>query len=360
MSQDDLFVEIDVEETIVVTAEVPDISVVLKSTPDVIVLAAGGIGPPGEDGEDGTDGAQGPPGPTGPQGPTGPHGADSTVPGPQGPQGAKGDKGDTGTTGSTGAPGAPGSTGPQGPQGAKGDKGDTGSQGVPGTTGSTGPAGPGVPAGGAIGQALVKKTATDYDTQWAAVAAPGSRTVVASTIAAGVSALGTPIAGDGIWLTLGTKRTLMVYDGTKWYSDVFASFSGAGTVGGNTFVSFTPSNGAYNVGHCLRFLEAYAAGLKLQMSCRAGGQDTANAQNSVISRFMYSYGPNPWLAAGTEASRSPEQGVNYQGAVGWEVDWSDIPVANNNYLTVDCQFGTRAGGNNARGALSWSLRWANV
>lgn len=62
-------------------------------------------------------------------------------------QGAiKGDKGD------------PGPTGPQGPKGdtgATGPKGDDGADGV------------GVPAGGTEGQVLVKKTGTDYDTEWA-------------------------------------------------------------------------------------------------------------------------------------------------------------------------------------------------
>ena len=38
--------------------------------------------------------------------------------------------------------------------------------GVPGPYGPAGPAGPGVPAGGALGTLLLKKSATDYDTQW--------------------------------------------------------------------------------------------------------------------------------------------------------------------------------------------------
>ena len=46
-------------------------------------------------------------------------------------------------------------TGPQGPQGARG------------ATGAQGPAGQGIPAGGATGQVLVKRSSTDYDTNWA-------------------------------------------------------------------------------------------------------------------------------------------------------------------------------------------------
>jgi hypothetical protein len=133
---------------------------------------------------------QGPPGSTGAQGIQGPQGVkgDPGATGPQGVQGPKGDKGDTGLTGPTGPTGSQGiqgpagATGSQGPQGVKGDPGNTGptgptgatgSQGPTGANGPTGPAGPGVPAGGAAGLALVKKTGTDYDTQWAAVAGGG-------------------------------------------------------------------------------------------------------------------------------------------------------------------------------------------
>jgi hypothetical protein len=57
--------------------------------------------------------------------------------------------------------------------GLKGDKGDTGAtgaQGVPGATGATGATGApgvGVPVGGSTNQVLRKKSATDYDTEWA-------------------------------------------------------------------------------------------------------------------------------------------------------------------------------------------------
>jgi hypothetical protein len=67
------------------------------------------------------------------------------VPGPIGP---------TGPAGATGA------------QGPKGDKGDTGTAGATGPAGSTGPAGPGLVPGGTTSQKLVKKSGTDFDTQW--------------------------------------------------------------------------------------------------------------------------------------------------------------------------------------------------
>jgi len=97
-------------------------------------------------------------GPEGPQGPIGLTGADSTVAGPKGDTGSPGPQGPKGDTGDVGPQGIQGI---QGIQGAKGDKGD------PGNAGATGA---GVPVGGATGQILAKKTATDYDTQW--IAAP--------------------------------------------------------------------------------------------------------------------------------------------------------------------------------------------
>lgn len=66
----------------------------------------------------------------------------STVPGPTGATGAKGNTGNTGPTGPTGPQGTPG----------------------------VGSGGAGIPAGGTTGQLLSKKSATDYDTQWAAAA----------------------------------------------------------------------------------------------------------------------------------------------------------------------------------------------
>ena len=107
-------------------------------------------------------GPTGPQGPQGPQGETGPQGEK----GDTGPQGEKGDKGDKGDTGPEGPKGEKGDTGDTGAQGPKGDKGDTGQKGDKGDTGDTGPIGPGVPDGGAAGQILGKKSATNQDTEW--------------------------------------------------------------------------------------------------------------------------------------------------------------------------------------------------
>ena len=193
----------------------------------------GNTGPQGLKGDTGDTGPQGPIGLTGPQGPkgdtgaTGPQGPQGIqgATGPQGPQGLKGDTGDTGPTGLTGATGPAGPiglTGATGPQGPKGDTGDTGPQGPIGLTGATGPQGPqgiqgatgpegpkgdtgdtgptgptgatgatgpagadgvGVPVGGATGQALVKASATNYDTIWGDVVTPsGTQTLTSKRI----------------------------------------------------------------------------------------------------------------------------------------------------------------------------------
>lgn len=89
--------------------------------------------------------------------------------GPQGPQGIPGPRGEQGPEGPRGEPGPQGPAGPKGETGAPGPKGDTGPQGPAGeagTVGPQGPAGPGLPAGGTAGQLPVKRSGTDYDTQW--------------------------------------------------------------------------------------------------------------------------------------------------------------------------------------------------
>lgn len=135
----------------------------------------GSIGQPGAEGPVGAQGEQGPMGPEGSAGPEGSQGE----PGATGSQGAQGPQGPQGPKGDTGVTGAQGSQGTTGAQGSQGPKGDTGSQGPAGTTGAQGPAGPGLVAGGTIGQQLVKKSATDYDTQW--VADTGGWTVMRKT-----------------------------------------------------------------------------------------------------------------------------------------------------------------------------------
>lgn len=83
-----------------------------------------------------------------------------------GPQGLQGPTGETGPQGPQGIQGETGPAGPQGPQGEQGIQGPEGPQGQIGPQGPQGEAGQGVPASGTTGQALVKSSNTDYDTEW--------------------------------------------------------------------------------------------------------------------------------------------------------------------------------------------------
>jgi microcystin-dependent protein len=148
-------IEVEASEITVVVDELPAPVLTVKSNPDVVILTAGNIGPPGGPGPQGIQGDTGPQGIQGPQGLKGDQGA-------QGLQGFKGDKGDTGLTGSQGPQGVKGDTGSQGIQGPQGVKGDTG------LTGAQGPAGPGVPVGGTVDQVLTKQSSANYDAIWKA------------------------------------------------------------------------------------------------------------------------------------------------------------------------------------------------
>lgn len=86
--------------------------------------------------------------------------------GPQGIQGPIGAIGATGPQGPQGLQGNPGPQGSQGPQGARGAEGPSGAQGPQGIQGAQGEPGIGIPAGGASGQILAKRTEEDYDTKW--------------------------------------------------------------------------------------------------------------------------------------------------------------------------------------------------
>lgn len=142
--------------------------------------ATGATGPQGEQGIQGIQGEKGDTGDTGLTGPKGDTGVSGYTPvkGIDYFDGSKGDKGDTGNTGpqgEQGPPGAKGEKGDTGPQGIQGEKGDTGLTGPKGDTGLQGPKGDtgvGVAAGGTTGQFLIKKSNTDYDTEWAAETDP--------------------------------------------------------------------------------------------------------------------------------------------------------------------------------------------
>ena len=241
MSQDDvIFVTVDSDIIKVVVKDAPDTTIVAKDAPDVIVLAAGNVG------ADGPQGEVGPVGPAGPQGPQGSTGPASTVPGPAGPQGPKGDPGAASTV-----------PGPQGPKGDTGNTGATGAVGAAGAAGATGATGPGVPVGGATGQALVKKTAADFDTQWATPASGASseldyvQTVTDFPVSATTEAAAqTYLTGNGFVSDGSPVKVELMIPGldngnaNKWFA--FVLFDGATPVGTFLRVGTLGSNNVVN------------------------------------------------------------------------------------------------------------------
>jgi len=107
------------------------------------------------------------------------------IQGEAGADGAKGDQGDAGANGQDGKSAyqhaldggfvgteaawlasLKGAKGDQGDQGIQGIQGEAGADGAKGDQGDAGADGVGVPVGGATGQALRKKSNTNYDTEW--------------------------------------------------------------------------------------------------------------------------------------------------------------------------------------------------
>jgi Major tropism determinant N-terminal domain len=255
-------------------------------------------------GQKGATGPAGPVGPAGPTGATGPQGPTSTTPGPAGPQGVKGDTGTTGPTGATGPPGvkgdkgdtgAIGPIGPTGPTGstgltgAKGDKGDTGAastvpgpagptgptgsagaQGPKGDTGAIGPAGLGVPAGGATGQVLTKKSAADNDTQWSASSGGG-----APTNGAKGYCTGTPVIGGG---SMGNTDINM--GATNFIVGTDLTLSGGG------FKS--AAGGLYNVFGLVGIQAGTAAVVGVEAFIKKNGNkwEGGNAVDSILSQSV--------------------------------------------------------------------------
>jgi hypothetical protein len=76
-------------------------------------------------------------------------------------------------------PGPQGAQGPQGPQGDAGAQGPQGDQGDPGV---------GVPTGGTTGQALVKTSNADYDTEWSTPASSGANTSLSNLSGVAINA----------------------------------------------------------------------------------------------------------------------------------------------------------------------------
>lgn len=136
------------------------------------------------------------------------------IAGPTGPQGVQGPEGPQGPAGQTGAPGTNGADGEDGAtftpsvstdgtlswtnDGNLPNPAPVNIKGPAGADGADGENGVGVPAGGAAGQILSKKTAADYDTQWIDAPQGGGTDLTVGdglTIADGVASVDTPVRG---------------------------------------------------------------------------------------------------------------------------------------------------------------------
>lgn len=132
--------------------------------------------------------------------------------------------------------------------GAKGDKGDTGS------------AGAGFPAGGTTGQALVKKSGTDYDTQWTTIQGGSGTSTVKTKFATWLTkALGPtnafPTANTGlvsnVTNTAISGAVVYPYNSGKFYfrglyPTVYTNGSGTTYYRNNTIGNISSTTGALN------------------------------------------------------------------------------------------------------------------
>ena len=118
--------------------------------------------------------------------------------------------------------------------GAAGTNGTDGIDGLPGVDGTNGINGVGVPTGGTTGQALVKKSATDYDTEWG-VAGIGDAPTDGNTYARQNGAWEEVAGGSGLSGGL-AGQVLQKYDnGNGDYGWRTIDTSGAGGSGGGIF-----------------------------------------------------------------------------------------------------------------------------
>lgn len=184
--------------------------------------------------------------PAGPVGPVGPQGVAGPV-GGIGPQGPVGIQGTPGIQGIQGVVGLQGPVGPQGIPGAgssegiQGPPGPAGPQGVMGPQGVQGPVGPSsAPTGGVAGQVLIKKSNTDFDSEWKSLT---TADLVDST-STGIALLTSASVGAQRDILQAANRTASLRDDFARYPDgtVFTHLAQAPDFGGLTNWRITAGN----------------------------------------------------------------------------------------------------------------------
>lgn len=151
--------------------------------------------------------------------------ASGTLIGPTGPQGISGYSGYSGY-GGTGGSG-------EGTSGYSGYSGTSGYSGYSGTSGYSGFSGIGIPAGGLLGQSLVKLSNNDYDTTWSTISGGSGVGLMSRTVVNGTTTNISNNASENLTLT-GFKGYVLYKIQTSHaafvtiYSDIASRTSDAG------------------------------------------------------------------------------------------------------------------------------------
>lgn len=119
-------------------------------------------------------------------------------------------------------------------------RGETGPQGTQGVAGIQGPTGAGVPVGGTLGQLLRKKSATDFDTEWATVSGGGGGSGVDSfnTRTGAVTLTSGDVTGALGFTPQTQDATLTALAGAATAADTIIFFSAADVAAIATLTAF--------------------------------------------------------------------------------------------------------------------------
>lgn len=220
--------------------------------------------------------------------------------------------------------------------------------GTDGQTGQTGPAGPGVASGGAQGQMLVKKSGTDYDTEWAnqpTVPVQDVQVNGSSILNNGVANV--PVADNGVF---GVIKFLSGY-GIKSVSNAFAIDSaGDGLIklSADDYRPIVPSKQHVSTFYGL----AKAAGDTTQSaSSNAVGTYTEDAK-SKISEMLDA----PETVSGSTPSITAKAGVRY---ICGECATLDIATPASGIIDIVFQSGSTPTVLTVTPPTGTTMKWAN-